>query len=254
MDKEYYTKYYLYERNHWWFKVRESILKEKINNLINTGNNIRILNVGVATGRTTEWLTQYGKVTSVEYDKDCCDFLKTQLNMEVINASVTNLPFEHNLFDMVCAFDVIEHVDDDQKAVNEMIRVCKENGTVFITVPAFMNLWSSHDDINHHKRRYAIHELKKLFKNKHGQITSTYFNTLLFLPIYLIRKILNLFADLRKDDKKQSDFALLDNKLTSSIFYRIFLLEKYLLRLIKFPFGISVLLTFKKNNACYKIK
>jgi len=55
-------------------------------------------------------------------------------------------------FDLVFALDVIEHVDDDKTSVNEMYRVCKSNGNVFITVPAFMSLWSEHDEVNQHKR------------------------------------------------------------------------------------------------------
>jgi len=89
--------------------------------------------------------------------------------------------------------NVIEHVDDDKTSVNEMYRVCKSNGNVFITVPAFMSLWSEHDEVNQHKRRYRLNEVKTLFKDRAGKILfSSYFNSILFIPILLPGNLLIL--------------------------------------------------------------
>ncbi|MEM6804159.1 MAG: class I SAM-dependent methyltransferase [Bacteroidota bacterium] len=248
MDKGYYAQYYEYERSHWWFKVRAKILMEKVAQLTQgRKDEVKILNIGVATGRTTELLNKYGSVTSVEYDEDCCQFLREELNIDAINASITELPFENDSFDLVCAFDVIEHVEDDQLSVDEMVRVCKEEGSVFVTVPAFMDLWSEHDEINHHQRRYLRPRLVNLFKEKSGKVSSTYFNTLLFIPIYVVRSIFKLFPKLRgKSSEAQSDFEVMESKMLNSILYVIFSIEKYLLRFMKFPFGVSILLTFKR--------
>ena len=250
MDREYYRQYYNFERNHWWFKVRSHIIGRKVKNISGGRDELRILNIGAASGHTSELLNQFGSVKSVEYDKDCCDFLRDQLNMDVVNASITALPFDNSSFDLVCAFDVIEHVDDDQKAVEEMIRVCSNNGFVFITVPAFMDLWSNHDEINHHKRRYLLRQIKELFKNKPGQVIfKSYFNTLLFPLIYVVRKLINTFPKLFKTDNKKSDFELGNNKIINSALYGLFSIERILLRCIKLPFGVSILLMFKKNYA-----
>jgi len=90
-------------------------------------------------------LEKFGDVTSIEYDEDCCQFLNEVLHIPALQGSITELEFEDNSFDLVCAFDVIEHVEDDSKAASEMLRVCKKDGLVFATVPAFMLLWSEHD-------------------------------------------------------------------------------------------------------------
>src|SRR3712207_5207220 len=109
MNKDYYEVYYQMERSHWWFKVREKILISQIKRHIAPKAHLplKILNVGVATGRTTEFLTQFGEVVSLEYDSDCCQFLREKLQMEVIQGSVLDLPFPNSQFDLVCAFDVI---------------------------------------------------------------------------------------------------------------------------------------------------
>ena len=249
MDKEYYKDYYSLERKHWWFRAREAIIINTIHREIRPTRKLNILNVGCATGRSTEYLSAFGDVTTVEYDKDCCEFLLSEIGIKAINASATELPFNSNTFDLVCAFDVIEHIEDHQLAVNELCRVVKNEQFVFVTVPTYMSLWSKHDVINHHFRRYKMNELKSLFiNNKDGVITyNTYFNTIFFPLIWIARKLSNLIF--RNKKEATSDFNNSDeNKISDKIFYSIFILEKRLLNHIRFPFGVSAMLIWKKNT------
>ena len=246
MDPQFYKEYYELERSHWWFTARlailETVLKRQI---LKSDTKLSILNVGVATGATTEMLMKYGSVTSLEYDKDCCDFLKDKTGIDAVNGSLTDLPFNEGEFDLVCAFDVIEHIEDDKKAVEEINRVLKPNAQYFITVPAFQFLWSNHDVVNHHFRRYTKKGIDGIFKDS-AFITSysTYFNFWLFFPIAFVRFILNLLPS--KSDK--SDTSGSDNEglnsvgIANSILYQIFKTEKLFLgNRIKLPVGVSIL-------------
>ncbi|OFZ00579.1 MAG: hypothetical protein A3K10_04115 [Bacteroidetes bacterium RIFCSPLOWO2_12_FULL_31_6] len=247
MDKAYYKEYYHFERENWWFVVRYKIINYFLNKYLTNKSKIKILNIGVATGYSTELLMKYGEVVSLEYDKDCCKFISEKLNIEVIHGSITSLPFEDESFDLVCAFDVIEHVEDDELGVQEIRRVCKKNGLVFITVPAFMSLWSRHDEINFHFRRYKKNQILQLF-NKLQIIHKTYFNSFLFLPIYFFRTIINLFPNFKKN-ATGSDFSIFPKEsFINSIFKAIFNIEFYLLKFMIFPFGVSFLFIGKKNN------
>jgi 2-polyprenyl-3-methyl-5-hydroxy-6-metoxy-1,4-benzoquinol methylase len=165
VNKDYYAEYFKLERTHWWFKVREKIIEDVIKKHISTGGDFSILNIGAATGRTSEMLSKYGVVTSLEYDEDCCVFTRQKLNIPIIHGSILELPFADNSFDLVCAFDVIEHVADDSLGVREMERVCKSTGNIFITVPAFAGLWSHHDVVNQHFRRYRMPQILNLFRS-----------------------------------------------------------------------------------------
>lgn len=253
MNKQYYQEYYQLERTHWWFQVRMNILKNQVRSYINNCSNPntpkRILNIGAATGATSDMLSEYGEVVSVEYDKDCHQFLVEELNMPAIRASILDLPFDSNSFDIVCAFDVIEHVEDDQLAVNEMIRVCKAHGCVFVTVPAFMFLWSHHDVVNHHHRRYTAKKLINLIpisSRRHLKFVS-YFNTFLFLPIYMARTLSRLLPQKKREDSG-SDFSMINqDSFVNRIFYKIFSLENFfMVRNIRFPFGVSIFLAWQK--------
>ena len=249
MDRKYFNEYYNLERNHWWFKVRNSIIKQHIENLIQS-KNIKILNIGAATGASNEYLSEFGELSSIEYDYDCAVETTKKSKSMIINASITELPYKDNYFDLICAFDVIEHVEDDELAVSEMKRVCKNNGKICVTVPAFMFLWSEHDIVNKHFRRYTSSELIKIFNDKDsGEIIYlSYFSFFLFFPISLFRIISKLIPRNLIRKGAGSDFTIFDNEsFFNKIFYKIFKFEYYLLKKMTFPFGTSILFSWEKT-------
>lgn len=185
MEPAYYNEYYQLEREHWWFRAREHILCCQMSRMISTRripHFPKILNIGAATGRSSQWLSKFGEVVSLEYDKNCCRLTRERTGLDIVEGTILNLPWGCDSFDVVCAFDVIEHVEDDKSAVAEMKRVCRKNGILFVTVPASPMLWSEHDEINHHFRRYRIEDLKALFYGCNLLLCSG-FNNLLYVPI-----------------------------------------------------------------------
>lgn len=251
MDKLYYRSYFDYERNHWWFKARSEILKKYILKNISNGTPLRILNVGVATGASTTMLQQFGAVTSLEYERECIDFMKGKVDFEIIQGSILELPFDDNAFDLVCAFDVIEHVEDDQKAVAELNRVCKKDGAVLVTVPALMSLWSEHDEINHHYRRYTRTSLLRVFGSlKGGNVSfASYFNFFLFPMIFIARKLANL-KKRKESETLHSDFEKFNTGFLNTVLYRVMKAEYVALSSrLKLGIGVSIFLHWiKKEN------
>jgi SAM-dependent methyltransferase len=254
MQHDYYKEYYDLERKHWWFVARERIITNYIKKLSKEGflnsDSVKILNVGCGPGRSSQYLSKFGEVTSVEYDKDCCEFASEKTGLKIINGSITAIPFENETFDLVCAFDVIEHVEQDQLAVSEMKRVTKKEGLIFVTVPAFMSLWSHHDVINHHFRRYKIKEIEKLFdKETDGnKIFVSYFNFILFLPIYIIRQLSNLLISDKKRPGSGSDFETFKPGFLNDVLFKIMASESKLINLnFKLPFGVSIIYSWKKK-------
>jgi len=258
MEKKYYEEYYTLERTNWWFKVRNCILMERIKTIAGGRNDLKILNIGAGTGRTTELLQAFGEVTSVEYDAYCVAFTRDKLPFEIKQGSILALPFADQSFDMVCAFDVIEHVENDGLAVREMKRVCRNGGNVIVSVPAFQFLWSHHDVINHHHRRYTLKGLQKVFDNNHvanrpqGKIVySTYFNTLLFPPVAAFRLIAEwLPQKLIRRGTGADNHVIPQGSPLNRLLELIFSIERPLLRRgVHLPFGVSAMLVYKMENA-----
>ena len=250
MEKNYYKEYYHLERSHWWFCARGEILLSHLKRVFKGRANIRILNIGVATGRSSELLMQLGDVTSVEFDKDCYEFSRDVVQIPIVQGSILDLEFPDNTFDLVCAFDVIEHVEDDAKAVSEMHRVCKKGGVMCVTVPAFMFLWSEHDVVNHHFRRYTSSILRGLFLDKNEPVFHTYFNFWLFFPIAAFRILAKILPLKKKQASEEtaSDFSVGKGGFLNSLFYHIFKSENaFLKHFIKLPVGVSILSTWRKS-------
>lgn len=78
---------------------------------------------------------------------------------QAVVGKVTCLPFADSSFDLVCALDIIEHVDDDDGALSEVARTAKPGGTILMSVPLHAALWTSFDDFVGHKRRYEPSEM-----------------------------------------------------------------------------------------------
>ncbi|MEM9680781.1 MAG: class I SAM-dependent methyltransferase, partial [Bacteroidota bacterium] len=238
-----------FEREHWWFRARLDILEvfaSKLNTELR--KDPKILNAGAATGATSIMLKKYGDVLSLEYDKDCAAYLSEILNEKVLNDSLTDLPLDQESFDLVCAFDVIEHIEDHEKAVNEAYRVLKNSGYIFLTVPAFNTLWSSHDEINHHFRRYRLHELKRILKQNDFEIEYvSYFNFFLFFPILVVRLLSKALPKKKASTRAGSDFEKFNSNVLNKLFYRFFVSESvFLKRKIRLPFGVSAMIIGKK--------
>jgi SAM-dependent methyltransferase len=251
MDKKYYKKYYTLEREHWWFSARAKILMSHISRVFANQTDLNILNIGAATGYSSELLQQFGTVTSVEFDEDCYEFTRDVVKIPIQQGSILGLDFPDNTFDLVCAFDVIEHVEDDRLAVSEMRRVAKTGSVLCVSVPAFMLLWSGHDVVNHHFRRYTGSTLRGLFSRHDTPIFQSYFNFWLFFPIAAVRLLARLFTKkhLAKAEDAQSDFDnFRSGSLISTFLKNIFLSENILLqRFIPLPIGVSILSSWRKK-------
>jgi len=247
MDKSYYKEYHDLERKHWWFQVRGEILMDHLRPFCDQPH-LRILNVGAATGRTSELLREFGEVRSIEFDEDCCQFAREQSGIAMEQGSILDLPFADGSFDLVCAFDVLEHVVEDRRGAAELERVCKPGGMICVTVPAYMFLWSQHDDVNHHLRRYTRGELAQLFEARLQPVYQSYFNSLLFTPIALFR-LLSALSPFKKQERADagSDFFVMNSPLLTRVFYHVFRLERHLIaRGISLPMGVSILSSWRK--------
>jgi SAM-dependent methyltransferase len=248
MDRAYYLKYFDFEKNHWWFRARAEILQAYLRRTIKPKSRPRILNVGAATGGSIAWLSQLGDLTSLEFDSESVEFIRNHLKEKVTQGSILSLPYAEGEFDIVCAFDVIEHVENDKLAVSELNRVCRPGGSVLVTVPAHMHLWNVHDEVNHHFRRYAMTQLRELWTGTSGKIEfASFFNNRFYIPIAVIRKFSSFASRIRKQKQLKSDFESFSPGKLNEWLFSIMAGEKTKIeRQIPYRLGVSIILHWRK--------
>src|SRR6201994_1166732 len=160
MDRDYELQTHRAEDRHWWYRGRRKVSERVIADL-RLPARARILDAGCGSGRNMVEFARHGTATGVELSETSVCLARERGAGEVIEGSVLEMPFDPGSFDLAASLDVIEHLDDDLAALRELRRVVAPGGTLLITVPAYQWLWSGHDEINHHFRRYTRRSLQR---------------------------------------------------------------------------------------------
>jgi SAM-dependent methyltransferase len=190
MDRDYELQTHRAEDRHWWYRGRRTVLSRVIADL-GLPRPARVLDAGCGSGRNMVELAQLGAVTGVELSKTSVSLARARLLGDVVEGSVLAMPFDPDSFDLAVSLDVIEHLDEDVEALRELRRVVAPGGALLVTVPAYEWLWSGHDEINHHHRRYTRRSLQRVAEQAGWKQTrTTYFNSLL-LPVAIMLRALD---------------------------------------------------------------
>jgi SAM-dependent methyltransferase len=189
LERSYYREYFFFEQDNWWFVSRRRILLALLRRRLPVRQGLKVLDAGCGTGINLEYLSEFGDVTGVDFAEEAIAFCRQRGNESVRRSDLTRLEgWADDDWDLVTALDVIEHIEDDHSVVRELFRVTRPGGHVLITVPAFPALWSEHDEVNHHKRRYRARELRELVEASGGEIRRfTYMNSFLFPIAWMVR-------------------------------------------------------------------
>jgi SAM-dependent methyltransferase len=233
------------EATHWWFVGRRTLFSRLLDRHAG-GRDDRVLDVGTSTGTNLRLLTDMGyrDVTGLDPSPEAIRFCAEKGLPPVREGSITAMPFADGGFDLVLATDVVEHVDEDQQAVNEVARVLRPGGTALFTVPAFQSLWGLQDDVSHHKRRYRRAGFRALVEQAgFAVVDQFYFNYLLFGPIWLARQLIPLLAPNAKSETE------LNSPLVNGALHGIMQLDVATAPWVRPPAGVSYLVLARKPDA-----
>lgn len=181
MDDALYREFYELEEHYWWSVGTRRLFTRLIAPFAAAGVG-RVVDVGCGTGITLlEFPYPAVLLCGCDFSPLALAFSRQRGVRSLLRSDATRLPFRTESVDLVLALDVIEHLDDDARAVEEIARVTRRGGHVLVHVPAFPILWSDKDDLNHHRRRYRRAELERLIERTGLRVqTLAYVNATLF--------------------------------------------------------------------------
>lgn len=166
---------------YWWYAARNDLLRAGLGRYV--GDPARVLDVGSADGPSARWLPQDGKV-AVDLDarglvagRDVC-------------ASALALPFGDATFDVVAAFDVVEHCEPESQALAELTRVLRPGGRLLVSVPAYQWAWSDHDVRAGHHRRYTRRRLVAALEGQGLEVQRATHAFALVFPMFVAERAL----------------------------------------------------------------
>lgn len=247
MDLKFYHQYAIAEDQHWWFAGRRQIIDRLLRRLP-LPPQAQILEAGCGTGGNLDMLSRHGQLAAMEYEAIACDLANQRGIVPVRQGRLPDqIPFDQR-FDCILVLDVIEHIEDDLAALQALRAKLKPGGWLVVTVPAYAVLWSEHDEINHHQRRYRRRPLVRLIQATGLRIHySSYFNSWLFPAVAAVRLLQrfrapaesNRAAPPAEPQPISTDLALPAPWL-NRLLYHLFASERWLMGRGGLPFGVSI--------------
>jgi SAM-dependent methyltransferase len=249
--REFETMLALDER-HWWYRGRRRVLRAVLDGLAaELPPTPRTLDAGCGSGRTLDDLARRGSAHGIELNPRGVEAARRRGHADVREAPIERIPHGDAGFDLVTCLDVIEHTEDDVAGLRELRRVTKPQGRLVVTVPAHPRLWSRHDVLNGHRRRYTRRSLQQAARSAGWTVTrQTGFNLAYLLPAALVRLTTR---DRAPGDQAQaqapSDLQLTPPSLDTALELPLRAEAALIARGLNLPPGLSLLAVLRKDEA-----
>ncbi len=249
MDRTVYEEMFTIEETHWWFISKRNIVLYLIEKLLpktkTNQEDYEIADIGCGCGATLNALSRRYHVFGMDSSDHAVKFC-SEKGLSIQKGELPyDTPCEKNRLDAVLLLDVIEHITNDREAVKEAFALLKSGGILICTVPAYQWLWSMHDEMHHHKRRYSKKDFRRLLELSDAEpIVCGHYNAFLF-PLALLERITSKFLRRKQPKAIIPQFP----RTLNSILEKIFSLERFILQKVPLPFGLSLIGVIRKRES-----
>lgn len=238
MESSEFEKHEQLEAEHWWFEGRRRCIAGVLDTHLHPASSRTLLDVGCGTGGMFPLLRRYGTVKGAEFSSDARE--RARRRFPELDAQPCRLPDElpEGRYDVVTAFDVIEHLDDPVASVKTLASRLAPAGQLVVTVPAFQLLWSAHDVALHHRRRYSRGLLLEHLQAAGLRVTyDSFFNTALFPVVAAARLLERVRGPAKSSDTDLKPAPRLVNLALTHLFGG----EAHVLTRARLPVGVSLI-------------
>jgi SAM-dependent methyltransferase len=235
MERVVYEQMAELDDRHWWYRARRKVLADLIRRTAHPGKDAAILELGCGTGHNLPMLGQFGDIDALELDDEARAIAERRIGRKVMSDPLPELKgVSDRHYDLIAALDVIEHIDDDRAALAAIATKLKPGGKFVMTVPAHQWMWSAHDVVNHHKRRYSKRSLRALVDASPLRLEKIgYFNSLLF-PLAAAERLASKLRGREDADVK------LPPRPVNAAFEAVFAAERHLVGRLPLTPGVSL--------------
>jgi SAM-dependent methyltransferase len=240
MDPGYALHYRELYRSHWWWRARERLILSTIEEIRRDGSRGAILDIGCGDGLLFDRLSQFGDVEGVETDPSLVSDdgpWRSKIHISPFNRAFQS----KRRYSLILMLDVLEHLDDPRNCLTHALDLLDRDGTLLLTVPAFPCLWTSHDDLNRHFRRYTKESLIELMSEVG---INTFRCRYFFAWTFPVKLFLHYRENLLGANPR---IPRVPPQWLNEALFQISILEQRLLANTPMPFGGSLIATGRKR-------
>jgi 2-polyprenyl-3-methyl-5-hydroxy-6-metoxy-1,4-benzoquinol methylase len=237
VQSDYVEIYERLEREHWWWIARRRIIRSVLESLqAKDKDRMRLLDIGCGAGLGIASLRDRFDCTGIEPDSHLVQRARENTGVPILQSE---LPITGNLltpgFNFILLLDVLEHVEDEVEALRSTFEYLAKDGYLIINVPAMPWLWSSHDEINKHYRRYLAKQLEERIHDAGLRLYSIrYWGSLLAPAAYFGRR-------LHKNSKTEGHDLRIPPRFVNQLLVESVVMEYWMTKMIRIPMGLSLL-------------
>lgn len=242
MELEAYANLFEIEERLWWYQGRRRVCFDLLDRHLAARGDLDVLDVGCGTGYNVNLLRRFGRAQGVDMSEEALKFCRQRGVEEVTLHQAEELPFADQTFDLLTAFDVIEHIEDDRGALGEFHRLLRPDGWLLIYTPALPWMYNEHDRKVHHKRRYVKSELLEKLDTSGFEVRHISYVNLLILPFVLAARA--LFTLFPRDHAEME----VPREPLNTFFAKLCELESRWVNSVGLPYGMTLVALARKRK------
>ena len=244
MGLDEYKHIYDLEEDYWWFASRRNLVSHLIKLL--GVSSPSILDAGSGTGLNLLSFGKLGKTFGLDASNQAIEFCTRRDLKNIAQCEIENICDKEKTFDIITCLDTLEHIENPVRALSELSKVLKDDGKLILAVPAFKALWSQHDDISCHFRRYSKKLL--LYDLNDAGLKSEKMGYFFFTSFFAIAAMRIIKKLLLSKKKIQSDIAISLPRPLNKILKFLFRMEMKVFQHVGLPFGTTLYAVVSKKD------